>query len=79
VRCEQAAGEFVQRAGFLGRHRHQLDPPAVVTAALDALTAGRTLMVPGWRNRLTARAVTLLPRRLVLHAAERATRRVITA
>jgi len=37
------------------------------------------MLVPGWRNRLTVHAVTLLPRRVVLHAAERATRHVIAA
>lgn len=64
------------RAAAVGQ---QLDAPVVITAALDALAAGRTVLVPGWRNRLTARAVTLLPRRVVLRAAERATRHVIAA
>ncbi|MDQ2729562.1 MAG: SDR family oxidoreductase [Actinomycetota bacterium] len=56
----------------------QLDAATVVAAALDALTTGNPILVPGWRNRLTAAAGTLLPRRLVLAAAERTTRRVIT-
>lgn len=46
-------------------------------AFAEELDAGRTLLVPGWRNRLTARVAGLLPRRVVLAAAERTTRRVI--
>jgi short-subunit dehydrogenase len=62
------------RAAAIGQ---QLDPATIITAALDALITGDTILVPGWRNRLTARAATLLPRRLVLATAERATRRVV--
>jgi len=63
------------RAAAIGQH---LDAATVITTALDALGAGKTVVVPGWRNRLTARAATLLPRRVVLAAAERSTRRVLT-
>ncbi len=52
----------------------QLTPEQVVDRALRALERGRTLVVPGWRNALTAHASRLLPRRLVLAVAERATR-----
>ena len=50
----------------------------LLSAVIAVLYFGRALLVPGWRNRLTARAVTLLPRRAILHAAERATRRIVT-
>lgn len=59
----------------IGQH---LDASVVVGAALDALGTGRTVLVPGWRNRLAASAATLLPRRVVLAAAKRATRAVTT-
>ena len=52
----------------------QVTPEQVVDRALRALERGRTLVVPGWRNALTAHASRLLPRRLVLAVAERATR-----
>lgn len=52
----------------------ELTAEAVVAAALRALEDGRSLVVPGWRNRLTAEATRLLPRSLVLTLAERATR-----
>ncbi len=41
----------------------QLTPEQVVDRALRALERGRTLVVPGWRNALTAHASRLLPRR----------------
>jgi len=56
----------------------QLAPEQVVEHALRALERGRTLVVPGWRNALTAHASRLLPRRLVLALAERATRPLAT-
>jgi len=52
----------------------ELTVDAVVAAALRALEDGRSLVVLGWRNRLTAAATRLLPRSLVLTLAERATR-----
>jgi len=52
----------------------QLSAEAVVAAALGALEHRRSLVVPGWRNRLTATATRLLPRSIVLTLAERATR-----
>ncbi len=67
-------GVLGSRAAAVGQ---QLDAPMVITGALDAFATGRAVLVPGWRNRLTARAATLLPRRVVLAAAERTTRRVI--
>lgn len=56
----------------------QLAPEQVVEHALRALERGRTVVVPGWRNALTAHASRLLPRRLVLALAERATRPLAT-
>jgi len=52
----------------------ELTADAVVAAALRALEDHRSLVVPGWRNRLTAAGTRLLPRSLVLTLAERATR-----
>lgn len=52
----------------------QLAPDQIIEHALRALQHGRTLVVPGWRNALSAHASRLLPRRLVLALAERATR-----
>jgi uncharacterized protein len=56
----------------------QLSVEAVVTAALAKL-GRRTVVVPGWRNRLTASATRLLPRPVVLALADRATRHVAAA
>jgi uncharacterized protein len=64
------------RAAAIGQ---QLDPTTIVDAALRALASGRLVLIPGWRNRLTAAVTTRLPKRIALTAAERATRRVTTA
>lgn len=61
------------RAAAIGQ---QLDATDVVEAALCALSSRRPVVIPGWRNRLTAALTTRLPRRIVLTTAERATRRV---
>lgn len=52
----------------------QLSAEAVVVAALRALEHRRSLVIPGWRNQLTATITRLLPRSIVLMLAERATR-----
>jgi len=62
------------RAAAIGQ---QLDAATIVTQALDALAGGAVVLVPGWRNRLMAHAVRLLPLRVVLAAVERSTRHVI--
>lgn len=56
----------------------ELTAEAVVAAALRALEDRRSLVVPGWRNRLTVAATRLLPRSIVLMLAERATREIAT-
>jgi len=43
----------------------------VVAESLAALDRGRPFVVTGWRNRLLTRVQKLVPRRVVLHAAER--------
>ncbi len=43
----------------------------VVSESLAALDRGRPFVVTGWRNRLLTRVQKLVPRRVVLHAAER--------
>jgi len=57
----------------------QLSAEAVVAAALLGLERRRSLVVPGWRNRLTATVTRLLPRSIVLMLAERATRDIATS
>lgn len=53
------------------RHTGQITTPLeVVTAALDAIGT-RTVVVPGWRNRLAALASSMLPRRTVARLAGR--------
>ncbi len=56
----------------------ELTAETVVAAALRALEDRRSLVIPGWRNRLTATATRLLPRSVVLTLAERATREIAT-
>ena len=46
----------------------------VVTESLAALDRGRSLVVTGWRNRLLTRIQRIVPRRVVLWAAERVLR-----
>lgn len=64
----------------LGSHRAaigQMLPVAVVVqAALDGAAAGRSIVIPGWRNRLQTTLSRALPSTAVLTLAERATRAV---
>ena len=55
-----------------------LSAEEVVEAALDAPSTGRSVLVPGCRNALSARLARLAPQARVLGIAERATRSVIT-
>ncbi|MBS1214780.1 MAG: short-chain dehydrogenase/reductase [Proteobacteria bacterium] len=48
---------------------------AVVDAALQALKAGRTRIIPGWLNRVMATLSSLVPRRLNLYLSARAIKR----
>ncbi len=57
----------------------ELTAEAVVAAGLRAVEDRRSLVIPGWRNRLTATVTRLLPRSIVLMVAERATRDIATS
>lgn len=63
------------RDAAIGQH---LSADVVVDKALTALARGRAVVVPGWRNALTARLVRLLPQSVALALAERAARSVVT-
>lgn len=63
------------RDAAIGQH---LSADVVVDKALTALARGRSVIVPGWRNALTARLVRLLPQSVALALAERAARSVVT-
>lgn len=64
----------------LGSHRaaigQTLTVAAVVQSALNAATTRRTVVIPGWCNQLQTVITRVLPRRVVLTLAERATRGV---
>jgi short-subunit dehydrogenase len=60
--------EFQERGGFDTKHIPKSawqTPEAVVGAALDALTKGKALCVPGFQNKFAAASVHLAPRGLV--------------
>jgi uncharacterized protein len=50
----------------------------VAAAALRGLEAGKPVVIPGWRNRMSSIASRLAPRRAILAVATRATRNIAT-
>lgn len=66
--------EFFRRVGYSERvvgDRQSLAPECVVRASLRGLARGRTVVVPGWRNRLVAVLSGHLPRGLIARIAAR--------
>ncbi len=59
------------KASRLVRSRLMMDSPSVARAGYAGLMRGRTLVIPGLTNRLMARSVRFMPRRIVTRAVRR--------
>jgi short-subunit dehydrogenase len=59
---------FIEKTGMARARAFSLlpvfEPERVAREGVDAMMAGRSLVIPGWLNRVLARLVALLPRRL---------------